>query len=56
VSRVMLGGHLYDAATLNEVGTGNRQRMPYWFEGANGAGGTGTRMTTGHGYGDADQD
>ena len=56
VSRVMLGGHLYDAATLNEVETGNRQRMPYWFEGANGGGGTGTRMTTGHGYGDADQD
>ncbi|NJC33420.1 imidazolonepropionase-like amidohydrolase/Tol biopolymer transport system component [Sphingomonas jejuensis] len=32
VSQVMLGGRLYDAATLNETGTGNRQRLPYWWE------------------------
>ncbi|MFC3712146.1 amidohydrolase family protein [Sphingoaurantiacus capsulatus] len=32
VSRVMLGGHLYDAATLNEVSTGTRKRPPYWWE------------------------
>ncbi|MGN3975012.1 amidohydrolase family protein [Tsuneonella sp. SYSU-LHT278] len=32
VSRVMLGGRLYDAATLNEQVTGNRRREPYWWE------------------------
>ncbi len=30
--RVMLGGRLYDPATLNETTTGNRVRQPYWFE------------------------
>ncbi|HEX5181574.1 MAG TPA: amidohydrolase family protein [Allosphingosinicella sp.] len=34
---VMLGGRLYDAATLNEVATGNRKRQPYWWETADGA-------------------
>jgi imidazolonepropionase-like amidohydrolase len=39
VNAVMLGGRMYDAATLNEVATGNRKRTPYWFEGAgNGSG------------------
>jgi imidazolonepropionase-like amidohydrolase/Tol biopolymer transport system component len=32
VSRVMLGGRLYDAATLNEQVTGDRRRKPYWWE------------------------
>jgi imidazolonepropionase-like amidohydrolase/Tol biopolymer transport system component len=32
VSRVMVGGRLYDAKTLNEVATGSRQRPPYWWE------------------------
>jgi len=32
VAQVMLGGRLYDAATLNERVTGNRQRQPYWWE------------------------
>jgi hypothetical protein len=32
VSRVMLGGRLYDAATLNEVATGGRTRGRYWWE------------------------
>jgi imidazolonepropionase-like amidohydrolase len=32
VSRVMLGGRLYDAATLDEVGTGNAKRGAYWWE------------------------
>lgn len=32
VSRVMLGGRLYDAATLNEVATGGRKRGAYWWE------------------------
>ena len=36
VYRVMLGGRLYDPATLNEVVTGNRKRAPYWWEGTGG--------------------
>jgi imidazolonepropionase-like amidohydrolase/Tol biopolymer transport system component len=32
VHQVMLGGRLYDSATLNEVATGNRIRQPYWWE------------------------
>ena len=30
--QVMLNGRLYDAATLNERVTGNRQRQPYYWE------------------------
>lgn len=30
--RVMLGGRLYDPATLNETVTGQRVRQPYWWE------------------------
>jgi imidazolonepropionase-like amidohydrolase len=36
VHQVMLGGRLYDAATLNEVATGTRVRAPYWWEGKDG--------------------
>ena len=32
VHRVMLGGRLYDAATLNETVTGTRVRAPFWWE------------------------
>ena len=32
IHRVMLGGRLYDPATLNEVVTGGRVRKPYWWE------------------------
>ena len=32
VSAVMLGGRLYDSATLDETGTGTRRRAPYWWE------------------------
>jgi imidazolonepropionase-like amidohydrolase len=32
VRQVMLGGRLYDSATLNEVATGTRKRQPYWWE------------------------
>jgi len=56
VSRVMLGGRLYDAATLDEVATGSWKRKPYWWEGASGAADAGVRLTTGHGHGDADRD
>jgi imidazolonepropionase-like amidohydrolase len=32
IARVMLGGRLYDARTMNEVETGNRRRLPYYWE------------------------
>ena len=32
IAQVMLNGRLYDAATLNETVTGNRQRRPYYWE------------------------
>lgn len=32
ISRVMLGGRLYDAKTMNEVDTGTAKRLPYWWE------------------------
>lgn len=32
ISRVMLGGRLYDAKTMNEVETGSATRAPYWWE------------------------
>jgi hypothetical protein len=32
VSKVMLNGRLYDAATLNEEVTGTRKRQPYHWE------------------------
>jgi imidazolonepropionase-like amidohydrolase/Tol biopolymer transport system component len=40
VAQVMLGGRLYDAATLNEVAPNARTRPPYWWvsDGSNGAG------------------
>ena len=46
ISRVMLGGRLYDSATLNEVETGTRKRMPYWWEGAGSASGQGASVRT----------
>ena len=52
VHQVMLGGRLYDAATLNEVATGTYKRQPYWWEGATGGRGAGVTMTAGHGHGD----
>lgn len=32
IEHVMIGGRLYESGTLNEVFTGNRARLPYWFE------------------------
>ena len=32
LNMVMLNGRLYDAKTLNEIGTTPRQRLPFWFE------------------------
>lgn len=49
IERVMLGGRLYDARTMNEVETGNSQRRAYWWE-RGGAGGSeaATHAATGH--------
>jgi imidazolonepropionase-like amidohydrolase len=44
VYRVMLGGRMYDPATMDEVVTGTRKRGAYWWEGA-GAGGYGSTLT-----------
>ena len=41
IVQVMLNGRLYDAATLNEVVTGDRQRRPYFWEGGQGGGARG---------------
>ena len=46
ISKVMLGGRLYDAATLNEEVTGTRRRAPLWWEGS-GSEGYGAALTTG---------
>ncbi|MEG3153123.1 amidohydrolase family protein, partial [Sphingomonas sp. ZT3P38] len=32
ISRVMLGGRMYDAKTMNEVETGTAKRAAYWWE------------------------
>jgi imidazolonepropionase-like amidohydrolase/Tol biopolymer transport system component len=32
IAKVMIGGRLYDAATLNEEVTGTRKRLPYYWE------------------------
>ncbi|MEP3655064.1 MAG: amidohydrolase family protein [Litorimonas sp.] len=32
VEHVMLGGRLYEADTMNEVFTGDKKRLPYWWE------------------------
>ena len=55
IARVMLGGRLYDARTMNEVETGTAKRAPYWWEG--GASGSGSDSpghagTNGDGSGD----
>ena len=32
INRVMIGGRMYDPVTMNEVVSGNRKRLPYWWE------------------------
>lgn len=32
LTHVMIGGRLYESATMNEVETGTKQRLPYWWE------------------------
>jgi imidazolonepropionase-like amidohydrolase/Tol biopolymer transport system component len=54
VSKVMLNGRLYDAATLNEEVTGTRKRLAYWWEGAQGAGSGTSAATEAAGHQDGD--
>jgi imidazolonepropionase-like amidohydrolase len=44
ISKVMLNGRLYDAATLNEEVTGNRRRQPYFWEDGQGTGARGVTV------------
>ena len=32
IEHVMIGGRLYEAKTMNEVHTGDKKRLPYWWE------------------------
>jgi len=32
IEHVMIGGRLYESATMNEVHTGDTKRLPYWWE------------------------
>ena len=48
VHRVMLGGRLYDPATMNEVDTGTAKRAPYWWQADGGNNGLGARLSIGH--------
>jgi len=56
IEQVMLGGRLYDAKTLNEVGTGTATRQPYWWHanGGKGAGGSDAATHAGSGHADGD--
>lgn len=56
IEKVMLGGRLYDAKTMNEVETGTAKRRAYWWEGAGSTGAGGSQRTTSEGRGHADGD
>jgi len=48
IYRVMLGGRLYDPATMDEVVTGTRKRAPYWWQDSVSMG-VGSATAAGHG-------
>lgn len=56
IEKVMIGGRLYDARTMNEVGTGDAKRRPYFWEGEGAKGAGGSQRTTSEGRGHADGD
>jgi imidazolonepropionase-like amidohydrolase/Tol biopolymer transport system component len=56
IEQVMIGGRLYDARTMNEVGTGEAKRRPYFWEGEGAMGAAGSQRTTNEGRGHADGD
>jgi len=56
IEKVMLGGRLYDAKSMNETGTGTATRRAYWWEGEGATGAGGSQRTTSEGRGHADGD
>ncbi|MBY0343333.1 MAG: amidohydrolase family protein [Sphingomonadales bacterium] len=56
IEKVMIGGRLYDAKTMNEVGTGDAKRRPYFWQGEGATGAAGSQRTTSEGRGHADGD
>ncbi|MFZ3285530.1 MAG: amidohydrolase family protein [Telluria sp.] len=57
ITHVMIGGRVYETATMNEVGATPKTRKPFYFEGADGA--SVPVQTYSHSHGDghgADQD
>ena len=52
IAKVMIGGRLYDAATLNEEVTGARKRMPYFWEQSGGSESASVQPGTDFGNGD----
>jgi imidazolonepropionase-like amidohydrolase/Tol biopolymer transport system component len=56
IEQVMIGGRLYDARTMNEIGTGDAKRRPYFWEGEGEGGAAGSQRTTSEGRGHADGD
>ncbi|MEL7198792.1 MAG: amidohydrolase family protein [Pseudomonadota bacterium] len=58
IESVMIGGRMYDTATMQEVATGNGGRAPYWWEDGQGGRAGGSEEAThaggGHNHGDGD--
>lgn len=52
ISKVMIGGRLYDAATLNEEITGMRKRKPYFWETGSGSKSANVQPGSDFGHGD----
>ena len=51
VDRVMIGGRMYDAMTMNEVDTGTERRQAYWWEAGNRAGSSTATSAAAEGHG-----
>ncbi|MEL7188630.1 MAG: amidohydrolase family protein [Pseudomonadota bacterium] len=58
IESVMIGGRLYNTATMQEVGTGSGGRRAYWWENGQGGSAGGSERAThaggGHNHGDGD--
>ena len=60
IESVMLGGRIYEAATMTETYTGEGGRRAYWWESGQGGNAGGSERAThdgeGHNHGDGDGD
>ncbi|MDY7096735.1 MAG: amidohydrolase family protein [Pseudomonadota bacterium] len=58
IESVMIGGRMYDTATMQEVATGDSGRRAYWWESGQGGSAGGSEAAThaggGHNHGDGD--